>query len=337
MCLNITGDKKFFVQITNNGFKVYSVKNIELQYEEEELGPIEKVEILGKSNIYAILPSSDNIQFPNRKIIIWDCKNKKKIYELDFKHKVRSFKFFPNVFVVCTSHNITIFKLFEFNVLDSFVTYQNKKGAFAFHSNGNNYLCCYPADSDVPGYVTLFYSEKKITITQKVHQSDIHHIVLNEDGNKLLTCSGKGTVIRYYTISKKGFHLEKELRRGYEHAEIYSMSISPNSQWLNITSEKGTGHVFFIGKTIKESTKNQTSIFSYGNILPSVLPFYISEYISSEWSCYQYTTEQMRNISFIFDDHKILVINTTGVYSYYSFNPKISGDIKLTELKEFMK
>ena len=339
MSINITGDKNFFIKTNNNGFKVYSIKNFNIKYDEDKIGPIEKAEMLGNSNIFAILPSNDNILYSNRNIYIWDSKERKILYTLDIKNRIRTFKFYGNnIFVVCTSRNITIFKVYDdFSILDSFVTYQNKKGAFTFYHNGNNYICCYPSDNDLPGYVTIYYSEKKITITHKVHQSEINHLLFNDDGTKLFTCSCKGTVIRYYNINKKGFFLQKELRRGYDHVNIYSMSISPNSEWLNITSDKGTGHIFFIGKINKNNVKNQISVFSYANIISSVLPITVSEYISSEWSCYQYKLDQSKNISIIYDDYKILIININGIYSYYEYNSKISDDIKLIELKEYNK
>uniref|UniRef100_A0A452Y3N4 BCAS3 domain-containing protein n=1 Tax=Aegilops tauschii subsp. strangulata TaxID=200361 RepID=A0A452Y3N4_AEGTS len=36
----------------------------------------------------------------------------------------------------------------------------------------------------------------------------------------------------------------QEVRRGVDKAEIYSIALSPNLQWLAVSSDKGTMHIF---------------------------------------------------------------------------------------------
>ena len=332
--IEITSDKKFLTRTTPNGYKIYSIKNnMKLISEEEELGPLDKFETCCTSNIVAFLPSNGNTNFTQRKIIIWDCSNKIKINEIEFNHKIRSFKFYKDIFfIVCTTYNVNIFKLFDFENINSFITFKNKRGIYEFSGSLDNYICCYPSDSETPGYVTVFYSEKKITCTNQVHRSPIHHLVLNEKANGLITCSGKGTVIRYFSINKKGIFLIKEMRRGYEYAEIFSISISPNSEWINVTSDRGTGHIFNISQQ-KNENKNQKSLLSYGGFLNSIVPEYVSEYISSEWSSHQYVVDKIMNVSYINDENTVLVINNLGTYYYFKFNPNLSNQIKLIEMK----
>jgi hypothetical protein len=40
------------------------------------------------------------------------------------------------------------------------------------------------------------------------------------------------------------FCSDLQLRRGADRAEIYSLAFSPNAQWLGLSSDKGTVHVF---------------------------------------------------------------------------------------------
>lgn len=42
----------------------------------------------------------------------------------------------------------------------------------------------------------------------------------------------------------KEFHEQMQLRRGAERAVIFSLSFSLNAQWLAVSSDKGTVHVF---------------------------------------------------------------------------------------------
>jgi WD40 repeat protein len=47
----------------------------------------------------------------------------------------------------------------------------------------------------------------------------------------------------------------KEFRRGADKAEIYSLTFSPNSQWLSASSDKGTVHVYAIGPLVNQETR----------------------------------------------------------------------------------
>lgn len=54
-----------------------------------------------------------------------------------------------------------------------------------------------------------------------------------------------------------------QLRRGAEHAEIYSIAFNPNLRWLAVSSAKGTVHVFTVKPTTEEAqTEAITNAFS---------------------------------------------------------------------------
>ena len=58
----------------------------------------------------------------------------------------------------------------------------------------------------------------------------------------LATTSSKGILIRIYNILDGS--LLQEVRRGADRAEIYSLAFSSTAQWLTVSSDKGTVHVF---------------------------------------------------------------------------------------------
>nr|CAD1841833.1 unnamed protein product [Ananas comosus var. bracteatus] len=62
------------------------------------------------------------------------------------------------------------------------------------------------------------------------------------DGLLLATASTKGTLIRIFN-AMDGTRLQ-EVRRGLDAADIYSIVLSPNVQWLAVSSDRGTIHVF---------------------------------------------------------------------------------------------
>nr|XP_033512987.1 autophagy-related protein 18a-like [Nicotiana tomentosiformis] len=54
--------------------------------------------------------------------------------------------------------------------------------------------------------------------------------------------------------------LIKSARRGLDRAEIYSVSFSPTAQWLAVSSDKGTVHVFSLKvNLVYLSTNNSNS------------------------------------------------------------------------------
>lgn len=54
-----------------------------------------------------------------------------------------------------------------------------------------------------------------------------------------------------------------QVRRGVDRADIYSIALSPNVQWLAVSSDKGTVHIFSLRvRVIREdshSTEHETS------------------------------------------------------------------------------
>lgn len=65
---------------------------------------------------------------------------------------------------------------------------------------------------------------------------------MSADGSRIATASEKGTIVRVFD-SVEGTQLF-ELRRGADHAVVYSLSFSQACDWLATTSDKGTVHVF---------------------------------------------------------------------------------------------
>lgn len=49
------------------------------------------------------------------------------------------------------------------------------------------------------------------------------------------------------------------MRRGSDNAEIYSIALSPNVQWLAVSSEKGTVHIFSLRvRVVGEDSSNHS-------------------------------------------------------------------------------
>ncbi|KAF5951146.1 hypothetical protein HYC85_009090 [Camellia sinensis] len=81
-----------------------------------------------------------------------------------------------------------------------------------------------------------------MTKLKNARDSQIACLNLTMDGLLLATASTKGTLIRIFNTID-GTKLQ-EVCRGVEKADIFRIALSPNVQWLAVSSDKGTVHLF---------------------------------------------------------------------------------------------
>ena len=108
-------------------------------------------------------------------------------------------------------------------------------------------LCCLGAKiiafpGRTPGQVQLVESNTGNVSIIPAHSTPLRAMELSPNGEILATASETGTLIR--TFSTSNCARTGELRRGVDHAEIFSMAISPTNNLLAVTSDKATLHIF---------------------------------------------------------------------------------------------
>lgn len=86
------------------------------------------------------------------------------------------------------------------------------------------------------------------------HGTPLRAMELSSDGTILATASENGTLIRIFSTGNCA--RIGELRRGVDHAVIYSIAISPNSSLLAVTSDKSTLHIFDLPSAADYSRDN---------------------------------------------------------------------------------
>eukprot|EP01117_Protostelium_nocturnum_P000967 TRINITY_DN11298_c0_g1_i1.p1 TRINITY_DN11298_c0_g1~~TRINITY_DN11298_c0_g1_i1.p1 ORF type:complete len:353 (-),score=105.56 TRINITY_DN11298_c0_g1_i1:302-1360(-) len=320
---------------TQRGFCIFNSDPLKERFRRDfENGGIGIVEMLFRSNILGLVGSGTNSKFPENKAMIWDDYQNKCIAELEFKSEVKAIKLRRDRIVVVLESKVYVYNFADLQLLHQIETVSNPKGLCAL-SAGSNIVLATPGTK--PGTVHVEAYELKTNHVINAHNNALTQIVLNSDGSKLATASEKGTLVRIFD-TKTGTQI-KELRRGADKAEIHSLAFSPNSDWICVSSDKGTVHIYGITpensiveetSPKKDESKTRVSSFSFmKEILPS--------YFSSEWSFASFHVPESHSIcAFSGDSNHIIVVCADGSYYKYTFDKVKGGECKQDTVAKFL-
>ena len=164
-------------------------------------------------------------------------------------------------------------------------------------------------------------SNEHTSLEIKAHSKDIGCMAMNRNGSLLATASVGGTIVRVFNTND--CTLVKEVRRGTDNAEIYCICFDKGCNYIACTSDRGTVHVFYIGK--EEGDKNRKSVFR--KIFSNE-----KSYFNSEWSFAKYKIGTVKSIVAFGDNSNIFVITSEGKFYELEFVfGKVGECIKLKE------
>jgi len=321
---------------TETGFCIYNCDPLKERFRRDFKNPggIGIVEMLFRCNILALVGGGTNPKYPPNKVMIWDDYQNKCIAELEFRSEVKAVKLRRDRIVVVLENKVYIYNFADLQLVHQIETCNNPRGLCSLSPSTNTVLA-------VPGVKTgtvhIELYDTKTTQTIQAHNNGITQVCLNLEGTRVATSSEKGTLIRIFD-TKTGTQI-RELRRGADKAEIYSIAFSPDSLWLAVTSDKGTTHLYGLAeqpsaaedkRLSKEDIKNRQSSLSFmKEILPS--------YFSSEWSFASFHIQsESRSIVCFGQDETIIAVCADGMYYKYSFDPQKGGECKLEVSENFL-
>lgn len=336
--LGFNQDYGCFACGTDTGFKIFNCDPFKETFQREfSKGGIGHVEMLFRCNILALVGGGQRPQYPPTKVMIWDDNKNRCIGELSFRTDVKSVKLRRDRVVVVLETKIYVYMFANLKLVDHIETRENKTGLCALCPYSNNMVLACPGLE--PGSVRIeLYDRKKTTVIPAAHNHPLACMALNSDGSRLATASVEGTLIRIFD-TMTGERLQ-EVRRGMDHAQIYSICFSNNSNWLAASSDKGTVHIFSIdGKEAKQEKNQASNRVSSFNFMSSVLP----SYFSSQWSFAQYRVPDLpqyrqtdrvpdpRTIVSFGADNSLIVISANGIFYKAVFDPNTQGSECVTE------
>jgi autophagy-related protein 18 len=234
---------------TRTGYKLFSMSSLdklELIYE-SACRDVIIVERLFSSSLLALV----SLTSP-RKLRVCHFKKGTEICQYSYSNTILAVKLNRARLVVALEESLYIHNIRDMKVLHTIrETPPNPKGLCALSINSDNCYLAYPG-STTTGEVQLFDAfnlQAKLMIP--AHDSPLAAIAFNPSGSKLATASERGTVIRVFSVSDGARLIE--FRRGVKRcATVYSLAFSQDSEYLALSSNTETIHIFKVEESIHQ-------------------------------------------------------------------------------------
>ncbi|RDX86125.1 Autophagy-related protein 18a, partial [Mucuna pruriens] len=343
--LSFNQDSGCFAAATDHGFRIYNCDPFREIFR-RDFGPgggIALVHMLFRCNILAFVGGGgSDPRYPPNKVMIWDDHQSRCIGELSFRSEVKGVRLRRDRIVVVLAHKIFVYNFADLKVLHQIETIANPKGLCDLsHVSATMVLVC-PGLQKGQVRVEHYASKKTKFIT--AHDSRIACFALTHDGRLLATASSKGTLVRLFNTLDGS--LLQEVRRGADRAEIYSLAFSPTAQWLAVSSDKGTVHVFNLkvdsgllgldrSHSTSEANPANPSAVSSLSFIKGVLP----KYFSSEWSVAQFRLQEGLQYIVAFGHQKntVVILGMDGSFYRCQFDSATGGEMTQLEYYNFLK
>ncbi|MCO5571502.1 hypothetical protein L7F22_025242 [Adiantum nelumboides] len=243
LAVSFNQDYGCFACATTKGFRIYNCEPFRKTFQRDfKDGGVGMVEMLFRCNILALVGGGANPIYPPNKVMLWDDHQNRCIGELSFRSEVRAVRLRRDRIVVILDHKIYVYNFADLKLLHQIETIANPRGLCALSAASNSIvLACLGLHR---GQVRVEHYSLKKTKFIPAHDSQLACFTLTMDGQLLATASSKGTLVRIFNTFD-GTRL-REVRRGADRAEIYSIAFSSDAQWLASSSDKGTVHVFIL-------------------------------------------------------------------------------------------
>nr|AFK44190.1 unknown [Medicago truncatula] len=340
--LSFNQDSGRFAAGTDHGFRIYNCDPFREIFR-RDFGPnggIGLVHMLFRCNILAFVGGGSDPRYPANKVMIWDDHQSRCIGELSFRSEVKGVRLRRDRIVVVLAHKIFVYNFADLKVLHQIETIANPTGLCEVsHVSGTMVLACPGLQK---GQIRVEHYASKRTKFIMAHDSRIACFAITQDGRLLATASSKGTLVRVFNTLDGS--LLQEVRRGADRAEIYSLAFSSSAQWLAVSSDKGTVHVFNLkvdsgllghdrSHTTSESSPTSPSAASSLSFIRGVLP----RYFSSEWSVAQFRLQEglQYHVAFGHQKNTIVILGMDGSFYRCQFDTVTGGGDDTTRVLQF--
>ncbi|KAL8109355.1 autophagy-related protein 18a-like [Apium graveolens] len=336
-------DYSCFVIATDKGFFVYDINAVKESFPRQPNSSFSIVQLLFQCNFMVCVGSGTETEsnFPKTKLMVWDDHDCRYKSQLTVRSPIMAVRLRNDRIVVVMTQRVHVYGTKDMTVLYTTETYMNDKGLCEVSQVSRSMVLVTLGLRKGEVKIEHFYGLGKTRFIM-AHGSRIACLALTNDGRFLATASTKGTLVRVYN-TLDGLLLQ-EVRRGSLSADIYSLAFSSTAQWLAVSSDKGTVHVFRLkvdsespGIDRSNSTKSSTITSAVSNLpfLKGMLP----GYFSSEWSVAQFRVPEGSEYIVGFGQQKntVVIIGMNGSFFRCQFDPDSGGEMKQLEFYNLLK
>ena len=289
--------------------------------------------MLYSTNLLLLVGLTEYNEFSPKKITIWNTsKNIPVCSSNEFKGNITTAKINKKRIVVSERNYLYIFSLEEMKILHTIYSGSINLGKIVLSPNymENNYLC-YSSVQD-EGIVKIYETNYPKNIKNiKAHKSPIMKISINNKGDRLATCSCKGTIIRIFHLPKG----EKifTFKRGINSAFIYCMTFNKNADKLIISCDLGNINIFNLNNDNNNEYKGIMKKIEriYITVLAYIFPDYEDSF-GKKGAFLSYNNDNLNIsnlISFNFqNENEIFMFTSDGFYILFNINEEKENIIK---------
>ncbi|ACO61635.1 predicted protein [Micromonas commoda] len=334
LSLSFNQDSGCFACGTDGGFRIYNCDPFKETFRRRfDSGGIGQVEMLFRCNILALVGGGRSPRFSPNKVMIWDDHQSRCIGELSFRVEVRAVRLRRDRVVVVLEHKIYVYNFADLKILHQTDTVANPLGLCALSPTQDSTVMACPGLNK--GQVRVELYDLGVTKFISAHDGELAQLQLTLDGALLATASEKGTLIRVYdTASATLMH---EFRRGADRATVYSIAFAPGKDFLAVSSDKGTVHVYVVPE--RASGSNQEGGVVDAKAAFSFVKGFLPKYFSSEWSLAQFKLPDFTRslVAFGPEPNTLIVVTVEGTYYKVGFDPKSGGACAQVAFSRFLK
>eukprot|EP00002_Diphylleia_rotans_P039816 TRINITY_DN9329_c0_g1_i2.p1 TRINITY_DN9329_c0_g1~~TRINITY_DN9329_c0_g1_i2.p1 ORF type:complete len:370 (-),score=53.25 TRINITY_DN9329_c0_g1_i2:281-1390(-) len=335
--VNFNQDLSHITVGTRQNFQIYRCTPFEKCYQ-SDYGGCKIVEMYYSTSLLVLVGSGDQPRLSPRTLLLWDTADgsQQAVRQIEFSETILSVRLSKSRLIVVCEKSAYVCSFPELQQLSRLETCSNPAGVLAVSNNPDKPYVAIPGRNH--GEVILFnFNQLTEVAVINAHRNPITSLCFDASGSFLASVSDRGTIIRTFSIPQ-GTRI-KTFRRGSSPTTIYSLAFSGNADFLAVSSESSTLHIY---KLAQPSTSQRSrewmaemlppTIVSATSYLAYYLPESITEYLDNVWD---YASAQLPQAGIpnicAMQSHKgrIYVATAEGILNVYRFNEEESGECVL--------
>lgn len=294
LSIALNDTKTCFTVATTKSGKIFRIDPFEKLFLKIEGMKIMK--LLDNSSLIAFVGSGENIEFPPKRLQLYDTHEEKVLTDMTFPSTILNLFLTKNYLIVVLERKIVIFDLKTSKNLNTIYTDINPNGVADFVEP----FLAYPSDTKTGNVGIYDLKDRKFT-EYSPHENTLSVIKISKNATFIATASD-GKNIPVYSI--KGLTPHCIFKRGSNTSQIYSIDFNSQEDFC-LVSSPSTIHIFKI--ELNSSWTNWTRhfySFEFCKIPFEKSVYYYAAYtenktivvISTDGYLYRYTINDEKNI-----------------------------------------